>query len=130
MACQPSSACTTFITPTTLSPIGWSRWHIRLLRYAAGQRNQPEHHDSPLAAKFCNCSRGVHAFCDCCELAEHACGVRALAFAQVQRAAFVPVFGAGKRLHIAAQEFTEDVGSAASRIGSTLAGALSFVRNM
>jgi hypothetical protein len=46
------------------------------------------------------------------------------------RGALVELYGGGggKRLHIAAQELGDNVSSAASRLGSTLAGALSFGR--
>lgn len=46
------------------------------------------------------------------------------------RGALVELYGGGggKRLHIAAQELGDSVSSAASRLGSTLAGALSFAR--
>lgn len=46
--------------------------------------------------------------------------------AETQRAAFLPLFKGGKRIHLAVQEFSEDVGSAASRFGTSLLSSLAF----
>lgn len=48
--------------------------------------------------------------------------------AEKRRPMFVPWHRGGRRLHIGLQEFSEDIGAAASRFGSNVAGGLGFLK--